>query len=165
MATKDKTATETALATLGPAAVEGPTLETFTRIIGKGFSSIDTVLLGDPNQGGKVPMYVGLLIGPGEPIEVGEPDPKTGVVNTMPTFAFHPVIDENGGTVENVTHVIPMSHVPAHACARIFREVSEGGSHAGMKAIVGLVYIGKGVTRKGYQLNNFRVFERYDKAA
>jgi hypothetical protein len=150
---------ETALAKMGPAQVQGPTYDEFSRFIGDGFASIDTVLLGDPTQPGKQPLYMGELIGPGEPIAMGEPDPKTGEVKMQPTWAFHPMgkVDGKPGVVRNVTHVIPASHVVHHACSRIDKESKEKG----LAAIVGIAFVGQGQTRKGYRLNNFRVFEKY----
>lgn len=129
----------------------------FARLVGDGFASIETVLLGDPADG-KQAMYVGELIGPGQPIEM-EPDQKTGEVRTMPTWAFHPMAKtDNGGigVVRNVTHVIPASYVVHAAVSRIHAQLVPGKT-----AQVALMFQGQGKTRRGFRLNNFRVFERY----
>ena len=118
-----------------------------------GFASIDSVLLGDPNDG-KQPRYIGQLIGPGTPIEM-EPDAKTGEVRTMKTFAFHPMTKD--GPVMNVTHIIPASYIVANACERIHMQAEKDGK----TAIVGFIYQGKGKTRRGFQLNKVQVFEKY----
>lgn len=119
----------------------------------QGFSSIDSVLIGDAAED-KQPRYIGLLIGPGTPIEM-EPDTRTGEVRTMKTFAFHPMT--KAGPVMNVTHVIPASFIVANACERIHAQARDTGT----KAIVGIIYDGKGKTRKGRQLNKVRIFEKY----
>lgn len=118
-----------------------------------GFSSIDSVLIGDPDEGKQV-RYIGQLIGPGTPIEM-EPDSRTGEVRTMKTFAFHPMTKE--GPAMNVTHVIPSSYILANACERIHQQAEKDGT----TAIVGIIYDGKGRTRKGRPLNKVRVFEKY----
>lgn len=131
----------------------------FAKLVGEGFASIETVLLGSKDDG-KQEMYVGELIGPGAPIEM-EPDSKTGEVRTMPTWAFHPMAkDNNGGigVVRNVTHVVPASYVIHAALQRVHTEVL---NKQGQVAQVALMYQGQGKTRRGYRLNNFRVFERY----
>jgi hypothetical protein len=152
---------ETALANLGPASVKGPTFEDFAKFIGEGFASVDTVVLGDPKETGKQPLYLGMLIGPGEAIQ--RDDISSGEVRMQPTWAFHPMsklADGKVGPVLNVTHVVPASFVVHAACARIYKEITEGG-HKGESAIVALAFQGQGKTRKGNVLNNFRVFEKY----
>lgn len=118
-----------------------------------GFSSVDSVLIGEPDEG-KQARYIGQLIGPGTPIEM-EPDQRTGEVRVMKTFAFHPMTPT--GPVMNVTHVIPASYIIANACERIYAEAQKNGQ----TAIVGIIYDGKGKTRKGRQLNKVRIFEKY----
>jgi hypothetical protein len=118
-----------------------------------GFSSVDSVLIGDPDEG-KQARYIGLLIGPGTPIEM-EADQRTGEVRSMKTFAFHPMTPT--GPVMNVTHVIPASYIVANACERIWAQAQTDG----LDAVVGIIYDGKGKTRKGRQLNKVRIFERY----
>jgi hypothetical protein len=118
-----------------------------------GFSSVDSVLIGDPDEG-KQARYIGQLIGPGTPIEM-EPDQRTGEVRVMKTFAFHPMTPS--GPVMNVTHVIPASYIVANACERIYAEATKNDK----TAIVGIIYDGKGKTRKGRQLNKVRIFEKY----
>ena len=131
----------------------------FVQLVGDGFASIETVLLGSKDDG-KQEMYVGELIGPGAPIEM-EPDGKTGEVRTMPTWAFHPMAktsDGGIGVVRNVTHVIPASYVVHAAVTRINTEMQ---SKPGKAAQVAIMFQGQGKTRRGFRLNNFRVFERY----
>lgn len=131
--------------------------DVFAQLVGDGFASIETVLLGDPTEG-KQGVYVGELIGPGTPIEM-EPDPKTGEVRTMPTWAFHPMAKTASGgigVVRNVTHVIPSSYVIHAALQRVYAAVAPG-----KVAQVAMMYQGQGKTRRGFRLNNYRVFERY----
>jgi hypothetical protein len=118
-----------------------------------GFSSVDSVLIGDPDEG-KQARYIGQLIGRGTDIEM-EADPRTGEVRSMKTFAFHPMTPS--GPVMNVTHVIPASYIVANACERIEAQAKADGK----TAIVGIIYDGKGKTRKGRQLNKVRIFEKY----
>ncbi len=151
----------TDIAKMGPTAVSGPSHEDFAGFISDGFSAIDTVVLGDPKEPGKQPLYLGLLIGPGDPIE--RIDDRNGEVRTQPTWAFHPMAKLGTGQfgpVRNITHVVPASFVVNAACARIYKETTEG-SHKGQDAIVALAFQGQGKTRKGNVLNNFRVFEKY----
>jgi hypothetical protein len=153
---KDKT---TDLATRTETQVAGTyDLGEFEKLIGEGFASIESVLLGDPADG-KQPVYIGQLIGPGSPIEM-DPDPKTGEVRVMKTFAFHPMTrtdDGRTGPALNVTHVIPSSFIVANACERIQAQAERDGK----TAVVAFLYGGKRKTRKGYQVNDFRVFEKY----
>jgi hypothetical protein len=118
-----------------------------------GFSSVDTVLIGEPEEG-KQARYIGQLIGPGTPIEM-QPDPNTGEIKSMKTFAFHPMTAK--GPAMNVTHVIPASYIIANACERIGAQAEKDHK----TAIVGLIYDGKGRTRMGRELNKVRVFEKY----
>lgn len=115
-----------------------------------GFSSIETIMIGDGP--GKVSMYLGELLGPGAEVEVTAPDET---VNKLPTWSFHPVTKR--GTVTNVTHVIPAAHQLHGALARVW----EQSATLNKKAIVGIMTNGRIQTRKGRQLNTFRVFEKY----
>src|SRR5260221_49387 len=107
----------------------------FEALMGDGFASIDTVLLGDP-QDSKMPMYAGRMIGPGEPVLIGD-----DANHLTPTWAFHPVTRKDGvvGFAENVTHIIPASYMIHAACARIFKECERNN----VGAIVGFLYRGK----------------------
>lgn len=124
-----------------------------------GFASIETVLIGAPSDD-KIPMYMGLLLGPGQDIEMADTKKPDGSPATLPTWSFHPM-GKNGngdvGPVRNVTHIVPAPTSMHAAVARIWdvcqREKKE--------AIIGLIFLGKGVNRKGQPLNKYRVFERY----
>lgn len=125
----------------------------FEKLIGDGFASIDTVMLGDPEDG-KLPFYLGELIGPGEPIQINDSE------NVMPTWAFHPVTRTPSGAIgvaKNVTQIIPASYTVNAACARIWKECESKQ----LTAMVGTIYQGQGKTKKGRALNQFRVFEKY----
>ncbi len=117
-------------------------------------SLVDTVLCGDPSDG-KLPAYIGEMIGPGRGIEIA--DAKTGEIRMLPTWTFHPVLKD--GVVRNVTHVIPSSHQLNADFGRIYDRCKAEG----LKATVGVRYLGKERTRKGMQVNNYQVFERFDK--
>ena len=131
----------------------------FETLIGDGFASIDTVMLGAPDDG-KLPFYIGRLIGPGEPIKINEGEKDE---SNLPTWAFNPVTktaDGKLGVAENVTHVVPTPYMVNAACARIMKECERKGS----TALVGLMFVGKQKTRKGRPLNVYRVFEKYETA-
>jgi len=117
-----------------------------------GFSSIKTIMIGDPKDGGKVPYYLGELIGPGADVAVTTPDGKE---SKLPTWAFHPM--SKAGTVRNVTHIVPASHQIHAACARIHEQCERRN----LTAIVGLIYKGQTRTKKGRALNDFDVFEKF----
>lgn len=160
MAKNDKTIseveTETALAL--PGAAQEITNDVFSAFLGDGFASIDTVLIGAKDEG-KLSLYMGELIGPGEPIEM-DPDPKTGEIRSMTTWSFHPLTrtsDGKPGVVQNVTHVIPASYQVQAGCARIHKLAQARG----VRAWVAIAFLGKTRTRKGYNLNVIRVFEKY----
>jgi hypothetical protein len=149
---------ETALAVNASAGLMDTSMDEFAGFVGDGFASIDSVLLGDPEDG-KQTKYMGELIGPGADIEM-EADQKTGEVRSMRSWAFHPMSKtENGsvGVVRNVTHIIPSSYQIHAACSRIF----ETCQREKKTAIVALIYAGQTKTRKGYRLNQYRVFEKY----
>ncbi len=116
---------------------------------------VDTILCGDP-QDGKLPAYIGELIGPGRGIEIS--DIKTGEVSILPTWAFHPMLKD--GIVKNVTHVIPSPYQLNADFGRIYDRCKTEG----LTATVGIRYIGKERTRKGNQANRYQVFERFAKA-
>lgn len=125
----------------------------FAEFIGDGFASIQTVMIGEPADG-KLPFYLGKLIGPGEPIEME--DGK----RAMPTWAFNPAIklpDGRVGFADNVTQVVPASYMLNAHCGRIYKEAEKRK----MRAVVGVQYKGKTKTRKGLALNDLDVFEKY----
>jgi hypothetical protein len=125
-------------------------------IAGEGFSSIETVMIGSPDDG-KFPYYIGRLIGPGADIEMDNADGKT---SKLPTWSFHPAIKlDNGkiGFADNVTHVLPAPYMIHAACVRIFEQANRSESHA----TVGLIFEGQQKTRKNRPLNRYRVFEKY----
>ncbi len=120
-----------------------------------GFAQVDTVLIGDPADG-KVPYYLGKLIGKGADIDIL----NEGKVNKLPTWAFHPMVkSENGmiGSAENVTQVIPAPHVLNAHLLRIYAESEKRGADA----IVAVFAKPKMKTRKGNPLNDYSVFEKY----
>ncbi len=116
---------------------------------------VDTILCGDPSDG-KLPAYIGELIGPGRSIEIA--DIKTGEIRQLPTWTFHPMLKD--GVVRNVTHVIPSSHQLNADFGRIYDRCKTEG----LVATIGVRYMGKERTRKGNQVNNYQVFERFAKA-
>jgi hypothetical protein len=129
-----------------------------------GFSLVETVVFGDQNIG-KQPMYIGILEGPSDPVEVGEEiiNPKTGEVrhNVMPTWVFKPIgkgPDGKLGIVENVTHIVPCNYMVDAACKRIWSKCERDE----VRAIVGVQFMGtesiKGGSRR---LNRYRVSEKY----
>jgi hypothetical protein len=145
---------ETSLATNGTTTIGSFLPADFEALIGDGFASIDTVMIGAPDDG-KLPFYIGRLVGPGESISMNEGESE------QKTWAFHPVTrtkDGKLGIAENVTHIVPASYMVHAACARIFKECERRG----VSATVGLMFMGKGKTRKGRALNQYRVFERYE---
>ena len=127
----------------------------FLKAMGDGFSQIETILLGDPNdkEGGKVPVYCGVLLGPGAPIT--RDDPRTGESREQPTWSFHPIT--RMGPVENVTHVVPASYQVHAACQRVWDTAQKNDQ----VPVVGIVYMEQGKTRQGFRINRFRIFERY----
>jgi hypothetical protein len=122
-----------------------------------GFAQIDTVMIGEDE--GKIPMYLGRLLGPGAEVEVQAPD---GTENHLPTWSFHPLAKSSSGigVVENVTHIIPAAHQLHGALSRIYAHVQQTGKIA----TVGIMTNGRVQTKRGRQLNTFRVFEKYDDA-
>ena|SRR5712691_1905828 len=122
---------------------------------GEGFARIDTVMIGHPDDG-KFPYYIGRIVGPGEPIEIQDDGKKS----ILQTWSFHPMVkmaDGRIGAAENITHIVPASYMIHAACARIFANCQRDKK----TAIVGLEYEGKGKTRKGRPLNQFKVYEKY----
>ncbi len=159
MAPNDKRNTpETAIATRDKGEMTTPGAfmpGDFDAIISEGgFSAVETVMVGDPNDGGKIPYYLGDLIGPGATVRVQTPDGKE---NDLPTWAFHP--RTKAGSIQNVTHIMPASHQIHAACARIYDQAERTDS----TATVGIVFEGRGKTAKGRALNRYRVFEKYTK--
>jgi hypothetical protein len=156
MAKNDKN--ETALApTLGLTLGKVTDDAAFADFVGDGFASVETVVFGD-EESGKVPRYIGQLIGPGAPID--RVNPKDGTVQTQKTFAFHPLTRTKDGTIGaamNVTHVIPASYMMAAACDRILQVAKESGK----TAIVGFIYRGQVPTRSGFRVNDIATFEKY----
>ena len=153
MAKKDE---ETALTTPSTSSVGAFLPDEFDKFIGEGFASLDTVMIGHPDDG-KLPFYIGRLIGPGEPIIMEENESQ------LPTWAFHPATRTKDGKVgfaENVTHIVPAPYMVHAALSRIFKETERRET----TAVVGLAFLGKGKTRKGRALNQYRIFERYDSA-
>ncbi len=130
--------------------------DSFLEQMGDGFSTIETIMMGAPDDG-KIPLYVGQLIARGDDIEVEAPDSseKAPKFSKLPTFVFKPITRR--GIVQNVTHIIPASHQIAAACGRILAQAES----VGKDAIVGMQYMGMMRTRKGRQLNRFSVFEKY----
>ena len=125
----------------------------FAEFIGDGFASIETVMIGEPSDG-KLPFYLGKLIGPGEPIQMQDGERE------MPTWAFNPAVKTaNGGIgfADNVTQVIPAAYMLNAHCARIYKEAEKRKQ----RAIIGVQYRGKTKTRKGQALNDLAVFEKY----
>lgn len=123
-------------------------------IAGGGFASIQTVMLGDP-QDGKFPFYIGRLIGPGADISINDGETK------QPTWSFNPAVrtaDGRIGYAENITHIIPASYMVHAACSRIF----DKSQRDKVNAIVGMKYDGQGRTKKGRALNQYQVFEKYE---
>lgn len=130
--------------------------ESFLEQMGDGFSTIETVMMGAPDDG-KIPLYVGQLIARGDDIDVEAPDsdPKAPKFSKLPTYVFKPITRR--GVVQNVTHIVPASHQIAAACSRILAQAES----VGKDVIVGMQYMGLMRTRKGRQLNRFQVFEKY----
>jgi hypothetical protein len=134
--------------------------EAFLEAMGDGFATIETIMMGNPADG-KMPLYVGVLIGRGDDLEVEAPDSteKAPKMSMLPTYVFKPMTRK--GVVQNVTHIVPASHQIAAACGRILAQMEKDDK----TAIVGLQFLGVMKTRKGRQLNRFQVFEKYlDKA-
>lgn len=131
----------------------------FAGVIEDGFESIETVMFGDSAKD-KQPMYLGELLGPGRPVEVGEPDPKTGEISVMPTWQFRPCAgrDDDGNLIfsDKVTHVAPCNYMVDAGC-RAYWDL-DGGKPTGR--IIGILFLGRGETRTGRQLNRFRVFSK-----
>lgn len=151
IATRSETDTANEIADMSQSGSFMP--DDFARFVSEDFSQIDSVLIGDPADG-KIPLYVGQLIGPGEPIMMEDGTKE------MPTWAFHPIgkdADGRPAVVPNVTHIIPASYMLHAACARI----SKHAEKLGCVAQVGIMFAGKTKTRKNLPLNNIKVFERY----
>jgi len=145
---------ETALTTPSSTTVGAFLPADFEALIGDGFASIETVLFGDPSDG-KLPFYIGRLIGPGAPIIMEDSE------NSQPTWSFNPVTrtkDGKLGIATNVTHIIPAAYMVHAACQRVFDKCQRTGE----TATVGVMFMGKGKTRKGRALNQFRIFEKYE---
>lgn len=137
----------------------------FERFIGDGFAQIETVLFGRPTEG-KLPFYIGQLVGPSGTVDVGEED-EDGNKNKMPVWAFHPYgkLDQDAagkpvyGVVSNVTHTVPSTYMVDAACKRIWERCQRTGE----VATVGIYFIGKSdIPGKPRQMNRFKIFERYD---
>lgn len=129
----------------------------FAEFIGSGFASIETVVFGAEEEG-KVPRYVGQLVGAGAPIE--RIDPNSGEVRHQKTFAFNPMVKNPDGTfgaAVNVTHVIPASYMMAAGLDRILSEADKQKK----KAVVGMLYRGQVKTRSGFRANDIAIFEKY----
>lgn len=158
---KKNTNDETALAIPNVSADLGAvTASDFGNLISEaGFVSIESVRFGDAAND-KIPLYVGKLLGPGRPVVVGEPDPKTGEVSTMPTWKFQPVIgkDDAGNLVfsDNVTHIAPCNYQVDAACSDFWDQ--DQGKATGR--VVGIAFIERTTTRKGRQLNRYRIFSK-----
>ncbi len=145
------TAEDTAMST--PGSFMPSDLDEFLQSDG-GFAQIATVMVGDPADG-KIPRYMGKLIGPGQDIEIE----SNGARSTLKTWAFHPMVKTNGqvGVAENVTQIVPSPYVLNAALARVHSECEKHNK----AAIVAVFYRGKGKTRKGNPLNEFDLFEKY----
>lgn len=161
MATKKNTTDETALAKLEATslAAAADMEAVFNDFIESGdVSIVGVVKLGEPGPG-RQDMYIGELIGPGEPIEM-RPDPKTGEIRYLPTWTFHPLVKDdagNMGVAKNVTHVIPACHQVNADCARaVKRAASENAT-----AVLAFRYFGKVETRAGFRVNDIKCFEKY----
>lgn len=130
--------------------------DSFLEQMGDGFSTIETIMMGAPDDG-KIPLYVGQLIARGDDIQVEAPDSseKAPKFSNLPTFVFKPMTRR--GVVQNVTHIIPASHQIAAACGRILSQAEASNKDV----IVGMQFMGMMRTRKGRQLNRFQVFEKY----
>ncbi len=131
----------------------------FAGLVSDGFVSIESVRFGDAGAD-KIPLYVGRLLGPGRPVAVGEPDPKSGEVSMMPTWKFQPIEgkDEAGNLVfsSNVTHIAPCNYQVDAACADFWDQ----DDHKVTGRIVGIAFVERTTTRKGRQLNRYRIFSK-----
>ena len=126
---------------------------TLADFLNDGFSESRIVKVG--LKDGQIPFYVGMLIGPGAPIEVVED--STGEVAQIPTWVFKPLLDSNGKVRENVTDVMMTSHQLNGECARIFAQCER----TGRKALVAIQADGQVDTRKGRRVNAYRVAEKF----
>lgn len=120
-----------------------------------GFAKVETVLIGDPADG-KIPYYLGKLIGPGADIDIQ----NDGKVNKLPTWSFHPMVkteDGKVGSAENITQVVPSPHILNAHLVRIYAEAEKHEK----AAIVAVFAKAKIKSRKGNPLNDFDVFEKY----
>lgn len=124
----------------------------------QGWSKVDTVLIGNPDDG-KQHIYIGTLIGPGEPIEM-RPDPKTGEIRQLPTWTFHPLTQKDGdkwSVDEAVTHVIPAPYKVNQDCSRIFKLAEK----IGKQPLVAMKYLGKVRTNNGVYVNDYDIREKF----
>lgn len=158
MATKKETAlTKTAEATDTKALMAEQLDDAFAEFLSQeGVALVSTVTVGDPSQPGKLPGYIGELIGPGRGIDIV--NEKNGEVTTLPTWALHPFL--NGAVQRNVTNVIPSPH----QLNADFGRIHDRCKAEGLTALVGVRYLGQVKNRRGLPVNNYQVFEKFSKA-
>ena len=155
--TPEKDLTKASDTTDGEMTVPGSWMPaSFLEQMGDGFSTIETIMMGSPDDG-KIPLYVGQLTARGEDVEVEAPDSKESApkFSKLPTFVFKPMTRK--GVVQNVTHIVPAGHQIAAACNRILAQAKANN----VDVIVGMQFMGTMRTRKNRQLNRFQVFEKY----
>lgn len=132
-------------------------------MFGEGFAEEKTFGIGDPaNASGKVPLYLGELVGDGGTIAVqaigGKPDPVTGEVpmSEMPVFMFHPVdpttLKAFTARIDNVI----ASHQVAAACRKYHTLAQAQGGRAQLF----IRWNGMKRTRTGNQMNDISVMFR-----
>ncbi len=122
-------------------------------LLADGFSEARIISIGVKE--GKVPAYIGMLVGAGIPMEFK--DDHTGEVSRVPTYAFKPVVDGSGKVQENVTNVIPAPHQLNQALSRILATAEKMGK----RALVAIAYNGQVDTRRGQRVNDYRICEKY----
>ena len=131
------------------------TAQEMSEFLADGFAESKVIKVGIKE--GQYPTYVGMLVGPGQPIAVGEPDPKTGEVAMVPTWVFKPVSDKAANIRDNVTHVMMCPHQLNQEMARIYDTAKRDSK----KAFVGILYNGQIDTSRGRRVNDYRIAEKY----
>lgn len=131
------------------------TPEEMAAFLADGFSESKVIKVG--SKEGQYPTYIGVLIGPGKPMPVGDPDGKTGEVSMVATWVFKPVADTKANIRENVTHVMMCSMMLDQELGRIYETAQRNKK----RAFLGIIYNGQIDTRKGHRVNDYRIAEKY----
>jgi len=160
-----RTNEETALATRTPAPgfiMPDDAAALQANMFSEGFAEEKTFGIGDPSTAGKVPIYLGELIGEGGSVQVeqmgGKPDPVTGEVpmSNLPVFMFNPVDPTTlRAFTARIDNVIA-SHQVASAC-RKYHTIAQA---AGGRAQLFIRWNGKVTTRRNHQMNDISVMFR-----